>query len=785
MSAAGSASSRPKSVAPAGSPDDVTALAVAAPTLRKSVWRPSILDAYLLRMLAMPALGVLGVTLVAFLLDQTLRLINQLEANGARMGYLFGLVTNMVPYQLGLALPASFCVAIFIVIARLGDDSELDAILAGGVSFERIAAPLVFAGLILGIFSLLLVGFLQPYSRFGYRAVLNAATQAGWTAQLDPQVFINAGPDFTITSDEVDATGRQLKGVFIRRSSTLGETIVTADQGALALQPDRKTTDLNLTGGLILTDTAKGVRLLRFNDFNDRQILSNASALAPRGGDEQELTIPELIGEMQRPDALIPNRVLAAELYARLARSFGIPLLPFLALPLAMAVKRGRRTPGMITGAVILVAFHHGVTLAKSFADSGQIDPLLAIGGLYAVFALFSVWLFMSSRRRPGETPLNGLFRGAERLFERRPKARATAMRTRGSLGISAYLTRIMAVRTLAAMVALIGLLQMIDLLERTNDILARGGAIEILRYMALRLPYLFEQVAPFAVLAGALFTFSQLARNSELVVMRISGLSLLQIFRRTLPVALAVAALDAVVADQVTPLAEQSLATWWAASAPGAQSKAAAPRWFRIDGNVVLVRSASPDGKVLRGVSIYDRDASKQLYRRIAAQSADWTGHGWRLGDATITDLRQDSAESMTVASSDWPTTLKPSDTARLFAGSYEMTSEAAYRSLFGKGPVNQSPSEFQTRLYRTLAEAMAPIIMLLLALPTALGHARSNRTVPVILGLCCGLFYLVADGVLTAMGETGALPPWAAAWGAPVVFIAGAVSFLLYAEG
>lgn len=763
----------------------MTALAVAAPNSRKSVWRPSILDAYLLRMLAMPALGVLGVTLVAFLLDQTLRLITQLEANGAHMGYLFGLVTDLVPYQLGLALPASFCVAIFIVIARLGDDSELDAILAGGVSFERIAAPLVFAGVVLAIVSLLLAGFLQPYSRYGYRAVLNAATQAGWTAQLDPQVFINAGSDFTITADEVDATGRQLQGVFIRRVTPEGESIITADQGALALKPDHKTTALDLTGGLILTDNARGVRLLRFADFNDRQILENASTLAPRGGDEQELTIPELVREIQRPDALIPKRVLQAELYSRLARSLAVPFLPFLALPLAMAVKRGRRTPGMILGAVILVALHHGITLCKSFADSGQVDPLLAIGGLFLVQACFAVWLFMSSRRRPGETPLSGLFRRAEQMFERRPKTPAAAMRTRGSLGISAYLTRIMAVRTLAAGVALIGLLQLIDLLERTNEILARGGPFEILRYMALRFPYLFEQVAPFAVLAGALFTFSQLARNSELVVMRISGLSLVQIFRRTLPVALAVAALDLVVADQVTPVAQQSLATWWAASAPGASHTTIEPRWFRIDGNVVLVRSASPNGRILSGVRIYDRDANKQLVRRIAALNATWTGKGWRLADAVITELHQDHAEAMTVGSADWPTTLRPSDTARLFAGSFEMTSEAAYRSLFGKGPVNQSPSEFQTRLYRTLAEAMAPIIMLLLALPTALGHARSNRTIPTILGLCFGLSYLVADGVLTAMGQTGALPPWAAAWGAPVVFAAGAVSYLLYAEG
>jgi lipopolysaccharide export system permease protein len=52
-------------------------------------------------------------------------------------------------------------------------------------------------------------------------------------------------------------------------------------------------------------------------------------------------------------------------------------------------------------------------------------------------------------------------------------------------------------------------------------------------------------------------------------------------------------------------------------------------------------------------------------------------------------------------------------------------------------------------------------------------------------MIGLGCGRLYLVSDGVLTAMGQTGVLPPLIAAWGAPVAFAAGAVSLLLYAEG
>ncbi len=769
----------------------MTSLALSAAAAPRPPWRPSILDRYILRMLTLPALAVLGVTLVAFLLEQTLRLIDQLAANGAHMSYLVGLVGNMIPYQLGLALPAAYFVAMFMVIGRLDEESQIDACLAGGVSFDRLLAPLVFAGLVLGVGNLLLMGYLQPYSRFGYRAVLNAATEAGWTARLDPQVFINAGPQFTISADEVDATGRQLSGVFISRKDGEGEQVVTASEGALGMAPDRKTTELRLRGGLILSEQGDAApKLLRFGNLTDRELIKGGATLRPRGGNEQELTFPELIDEAQRPDALIPRRVLEAELCARLARSLAIPLLPLIALPLAMASKRGNRTAGMIVGAIILVAYHHSVTLAKSFSDEGAINPFVSIGLAFLSITVLAFWLFLSSRTRPGDTPISGLLRRIETLMERRPRA-VTTVNLKGPLSLSAYLTRMMAVRTLGAGIALIALLQLIDLLGETSQILQRGGLLDIGRYMLLRTPSMVQEVAPFAVLAGAVFTFSQLARNSELVVMRISGLSLFEIFRRTLPVALAVAALDMAVTDQIAPRAEQALATWWKATTPGARPDPGAPRWFRIDDDIVKATAASADGRRLRGLTIYDRDAQHSLERRVRAEEADWTGKGWILHDALITDVGAVRATAIAVAAADWRTTLRPGDVSRLFNAAnpfstgYEITSWTALRSLFGKGAIDKPPSEFETKLYRTLAEGMAPLIMLLLALPTALGHARSNRTGPIIFALGCGLLYLVVDGVLTSMGSTGVVPPGVAAWGAPIAFAAGAASLLLYAEG
>jgi lipopolysaccharide export system permease protein len=50
---------------------------------------------------------------------------------------------------------------------------------------------------------------------------------------------------------------------------------------------------------------------------------------------------------------------------------------------------------------------------------------------------------------------------------------------------------------------------------------------------------------------------------------------------------------------------------------------------------------------------------------------------------------------------------------------------------------------------------------------------------------GLAAGLVFLVANGMLSALGEGGSLSPLLAVWGAPVIFAALAVHALVVLEG
>lgn len=392
-----------------------------------------ILDRYVLKLLFWPLTGALGVTLVALLLERVLRLLDLLQSSANRFGFVAELAANLIPHYLGLTLPAAFFIALFLVVSRMNQDSEIDAMLANGVSLSRMAVPYVGLGLVLMLVSLVVFGLLQPYSRYGYRAVLHAAENAGWNGALPSQTIIAPNTQMTLTADEADPAGRRLTHVFVRRVTGDGrEEITTAASGELARAADGKTVTVRLNDGQQLRANRRDEpQVLSFSTLSIQAPLAGAAKLLrARGGDERELTLYELAREANRPGAVIPRQTLLAELYARLARAFSLPFLPFLALPLGIAAKRGGRVPGVILAGLLLLGFQHLLQLGQSLAVSGRMSALAGVGMPFGMFVMICLLVFGSSRKRPGDNPINRasesiayfFTRLAKRLAPRRPR---------------------------------------------------------------------------------------------------------------------------------------------------------------------------------------------------------------------------------------------------------------------------------------------------------------------------------------------------------------------------
>lgn len=349
---------------------------------------------------------------------------------------------------------------------------------------------------------------------------------------------------------------------------------------------------------------------------------------------------------------------------------------------------------------------------------------------------------------------------------------------------LASYLLKLLATRILLALAVMVGILQILDLLDVTNEILDRNlGAAGVGYYAMLRLPRLIEQGAPLAVLAGSLFAFAKLAGDSAVTAMRSTGISIYRITLMAVPAAVFLALAQLAIGMVIAPRTDRMLGDWWQASAPKAETKVAAIT-FRAGDEIVIALPRDPDGRSLQDITIYKRDGGGRLVQRTHAPAAVHEDNGWRLIDPRFESIGTAGITEGAARTMSWSQGLTPGDVRALSQGQTVITAAEARRAL--DGGLSVRPRTFyDTQLQRGWAAPLACVVMLLLAAPTAMANFRGGGATLLVQCLAAGLLYLVFDGAFTALGENGAAPPILAAWAAPAIFSALGITVLLYQEG
>jgi lipopolysaccharide export system permease protein len=364
---------------------------------------PKILDRYVLQQTFRPLAISLAVVLLALLLERILRLFDLLANRGGDLVQILTMAANLIPHYMGLALPAAFFISVFLVVARSSEDHELDALRSTGVSIRRFSVPFLGLGIVLVVFSLFLSGWLQPYTRYAYRAIYYAVTHAEWDARVLEGTFLDTGRGYTMYANRVDASGHRLLGIFIRENQGGHESVITAERGMIDFAPDGVNLQIQLQNAVQIRTDQNGVTtLLTFEDLNlTRAYPRDNQPFRQRGDNERELTTPELWTGLQEGSP-VPRASLAAEFHARLVRAVSMFFLPMLAVPMGLAARRARRGPGIAVAALILGLYHHTLQLGESMADLGRISPVAGLWLPFVLFAAFSAWLFFGRDRRAG-----------------------------------------------------------------------------------------------------------------------------------------------------------------------------------------------------------------------------------------------------------------------------------------------------------------------------------------------------------------------------------------------
>ncbi|GAB0120005.1 LptF/LptG family permease [Acidisoma sp. 7E03] len=346
------------------------------------------------------------------------------------------------------------------------------------------------------------------------------------------------------------------------------------------------------------------------------------------------------------------------------------------------------------------------------------------------------------------------------------------------------YLTRLVLGRTLGALAGLAAMLQLLELFEKAGTIFAHGGVLDILHFIALRLPAIVAELLPLAVLIGSLLAFRALAAGLEVTTLRAAGLSLGDMVGALLPACLLLALVQFGLQNELAPRADRAFADWWARLVPaGADAPAPAQLWLRAGPDVAAVGAVSPDGRSLDGVEIITRSPTGDVTARITAPHATAETDGWHLTEAEIATAG--APRSHRVPGYLWAAGPSAANMDALARPADSLSFERMIQILQGRWVGSEGRASDWTSLYGALAVLFAPFIMLCLAAPVLVAPPRSEGNGrATAMSLALGLGYLVCAGLLAAFGQSGTVPPWLAGWLAPVTFLAYAILRLMQAD-
>ncbi|HTI31697.1 MAG TPA: LPS export ABC transporter permease LptG [Sphingomonas sp.] len=350
------------------------------------------------------------------------------------------------------------------------------------------------------------------------------------------------------------------------------------------------------------------------------------------------------------------------------------------------------------------------------------------------------------------------------------------------------HMAKMYLVRSIAVMVVLIMVLQVLDLLGESDNILSvpGNGQAQLLTYVSLRIPQLIQRFAPFCFLLGALVTLATLNQNSEVIAMKAAGLSAHQVLAPLILASVGVAGLTFAFNERIVPRAAATLNRWQAVNygKPPSGNEGQVNVWVRDEDDLIHAAVVTGRGNAVRlqDVHIYDRQGG-QLLRTIEAAHGHYDKGALILHDTRTFDVA--SGKVIKAPDLRFGFALRPDqftlsniDPAGLsFMGLRQATSdlEAA-----GRPSVPQ-----RAALWHKLSGPLSTILMPLLAAVAGFGLARTGQLfVRAVIGMALGFAYFVADNFGLAMGNLGAYPAWLAAWGPFVLFLLIGEAVLIRSE-
>ncbi|MDB4335090.1 LptF/LptG family permease [bacterium] len=149
-----------------------------------------------------------------------------------------------------MALPLAILLASLMSFGNLGENYELTAIKAAGISLPRIMAPLIIFTVFTCYGAFEFSNRVLPYANLKFISLLHSVKATSPELQIKEKVFFNEITNYSIKIERKSYTSNMMYGIMIYNHSD-NSNVTLADSGMMQISEDKKHMRLTLYDGIV------------------------------------------------------------------------------------------------------------------------------------------------------------------------------------------------------------------------------------------------------------------------------------------------------------------------------------------------------------------------------------------------------------------------------------------------------------------------------------------------------------------------------------------------------
>lgn len=334
---------------------------------------------------------------------------------------------------------------------------------------------------------------------------------------------------------------------------------------------------------------------------------------------------------------------------------------------------------------------------------------------------------------------------------------------------------------------AFISLYLIIDIFEQIDNLIEHHASFKDgLIFFLYKIPFIFYQVSPVAVLMATLIAIGILGRHSEVIAAMASGVSVLRLFLPFFVLAAIISIVNFIFSESIIPYTNQQ-AIAIRQTMEGINKKTVFAQdsiWFKDNADIYNISYIEPQNGVLKGLTMYRLDNNFNIISRIDAKLVHWSKGAWIAPESNVSRFQDGRLLDISITrNAIMPLSEKPDDLKNIERLADEMNFRELMRYIKKLRQEGYAATRYSVDLHSKISFPMVSIIMVILGIPFALRSGRHGGVaVGVGISVMIGFSYWVVFAINTSLGYSGIIPPLIAAWFTNFIFAGVGVLIFSY---